>query len=57
MFGVRLFEMLLKNGVIGLPSGELGTVLSFSPALNIDWGDLVEATGVIEDCLSGLSRE
>lgn len=46
--GVLEFQRLLKNGILSLPAGERGEVLSFTPALNIPSEDIEEFAHRIE---------
>jgi 4-aminobutyrate aminotransferase-like enzyme len=43
----------LRRGVIALPSGDDGRVLSITPPLSIEWQTLELALGVLADALDG----
>lgn len=50
-FGATIMDRLRKSGVIALPSGRDGRVLSLSPALNIPEETLFEAIDRLAQCL------
>lgn len=50
-FGAKIMDELRKAGVIALPSGRDGRVLSLSPALNIPEDTLFEAIDRLAQCL------
>ena len=50
-FGAKMMDRLRKVGVIALPSGRDGNVLSLSPALNIPENVLFEAIDRLAQCL------
>jgi acetylornithine/succinyldiaminopimelate/putrescine aminotransferase len=49
--GAKLMDLLRAEGVIAIPSGSNGNVLSLTPALNIEWALLEEAAFLIKKCL------
>jgi 4-aminobutyrate aminotransferase-like enzyme len=50
-FGAKIMDRLRKAGVIALPSGRDGNVLSLSPALNIPENVLFEGIDRLAQCL------
>jgi acetylornithine/succinyldiaminopimelate/putrescine aminotransferase len=49
--GAKLMDLLRAEGVIAIPSGSNGNVLSLTPALNIEPALLEEAAFLIKKCL------
>jgi acetylornithine/succinyldiaminopimelate/putrescine aminotransferase len=49
--GAKLMDLLREEGVIAIPSGANGNVLSLTPALNIDVSLLDEAANLIKNCV------
>jgi acetylornithine/succinyldiaminopimelate/putrescine aminotransferase len=49
--GAKLMDLLRAEGVIAIPSGANGNVLSLTPALNIHSSLLEEAAAIIKNCV------
>ncbi len=49
--GAKLMDLLRVEGVIAIPSGNQGNVLSLTPALNIEQALLEEAAVLIQKCV------
>jgi len=50
--GAKLMELLRAEGIIAIPSGDSGNVLSITPALNIEVSLLDEAASLLKKCVN-----